>query len=41
VTAPAPRAAVAPSTYADVYKLTYIRGSSGIILMFAEEPKKS
>jgi glyoxylase I family protein len=27
--------------YEDVYKLTYVRGPSGIIVMFAEELKKS
>ncbi len=25
------------ATYRDVYKLTYVRGPSGIIVMFAEE----
>jgi catechol 2,3-dioxygenase-like lactoylglutathione lyase family enzyme len=30
----------AVATYGDVYKLTYVRGPSGIILMFAEELKK-
>jgi glyoxylase I family protein len=29
------------ATYEDVYKLTYVRGPSGIIVMFAEELKKS
>lgn len=29
------------ATYQDSYKLTYIRGSSGIIVMFAEALKKS
>lgn len=29
------------ATYEDVYKLTYIRGPSGIIVMLAEELKKS
>jgi glyoxylase I family protein len=29
------------ATYGDVYKLTYVRGPSGIILMLAEELKKS
>ena len=29
------------ATYADVYKLTYVRGPSGIIVMLAEELKKS
>jgi glyoxylase I family protein len=28
------------ATYGDVYKLTYVRGPSGIIVMFAEELKK-
>lgn len=28
------------ATYRDVYKLTYVRGPSGIIVMFAEELKK-
>jgi glyoxylase I family protein len=28
------------ATYEDVYKLTYVRGPSGIIVMFAEELKK-
>lgn len=28
------------ATYQDVYKLTYVRGPSGIIVMFAEELKK-
>lgn len=28
------------STYEDVYKLTYVRGPSGIIVMLAEELKK-
>jgi glyoxylase I family protein len=28
-------------TYEDVYKLSYVRGPSGIIVMFAEELKKS
>ena len=28
-------------TYADLYKLTYLRGPSGIIVMLAEELKKS
>lgn len=27
-------------TYEDIYKLTYVRGPSGIIVMFAEELKK-
>jgi glyoxylase I family protein len=30
----------AVATYGDVYKLTYVRGPSGIIVMFAEELKK-
>ena len=29
------------ATYGDVYKLTYVRGPSGIIVMLAEELKKS
>ena len=29
------------ATYEDVYKLTYVRGPSGIIVMFAEELKKA
>ena len=29
------------ATYEDVYKLTYVRGPSGIIVMFAEELNKS
>jgi glyoxylase I family protein len=29
------------ATYSDVYKLTYVRGPSGILVMFAEELKKS
>jgi glyoxylase I family protein len=28
------------ATYADLYKLTYLRGPSGILVMFAEELKK-
>lgn len=28
------------ATYQDIYKLTYVRGPSGIIVMFAEELKK-
>jgi len=28
------------ATYADVYKLTYLRGPSGILVMLAEELKK-
>jgi glyoxylase I family protein len=28
-------------TYRDVYRLTYVRGPSGIIVMLAEELKKS
>lgn len=28
------------ATYEDVYKLTYVRGPSGIIVMFAQELKK-
>ncbi|MFF2318651.1 VOC family protein [Arthrobacter sp. NPDC058097] len=28
------------ATYKDIYKLTYVRGPSGIIVMFAEELKK-
>jgi glyoxylase I family protein len=29
------------ATYADVYKLTCVRGPSGLIIMLAEELKKS
>jgi glyoxylase I family protein len=29
------------ATYGDVYKLTYVRGPSGIIVMLAEELKKN
>jgi glyoxylase I family protein len=29
------------ASHEDVYKLTYIRGPSGIIVMFAEELKKN
>jgi glyoxylase I family protein len=29
------------ATYGDVYKLTYVRGPSGIIVMLAEELKNS
>jgi len=29
------------ATYEDIYKLTYVRGPSGIVVMFAEELKKS
>ena len=29
------------ATYGDIYKLTYVRGPSGIIVMFAQELKKS
>ena len=29
------------ATYADVYKLTYVRGPSGIVVMLAEELKKN
>ena len=29
------------ATYQDIYKLTYVRGPSGIIVMLAEELKKS
>jgi glyoxylase I family protein len=29
------------ATYEDVYKLTYVRGPSGIIVMLAEELRKS
>ena len=29
------------ATYGDVYKLTYVRGPSGIIVMFAEELKET
>ncbi len=29
------------ATYEDVYKLTYVRGPSGILVMFAEELKRS
>jgi hypothetical protein len=28
------------ATYGDAYKLTYVRGPSGIIVMIAEELKK-
>ena len=28
------------ATYRDVYKLTYVRGPSGILVMLAEELKK-
>ena len=28
-------------TYEDVYKLTYVRGPSGILMMLAEELSKS
>jgi glyoxylase I family protein len=28
-------------TYGDIYKLTYVRGPSGIIVMLAEELKKN
>jgi glyoxylase I family protein len=28
------------ATYGDVYKLTYVRGPSGILVMLAEELKK-
>jgi hypothetical protein len=28
------------ASYEDVYKLTYLRGPSGILVMFAEELKK-
>jgi hypothetical protein len=28
------------ATYSDVYRLTYVRGPSGIIVMLAEELKK-
>ena len=28
------------ATYSDVYRLTYLRGPSGIIVMLAEELKK-
>jgi glyoxylase I family protein len=28
------------ATYEDVYKLTYLRGPSGILVMFAEELKR-
>jgi glyoxylase I family protein len=28
------------ATYKDVYKLTYLRGPSGILVMLAEELKK-
>jgi glyoxylase I family protein len=31
----------AVATYRDVYKLTYVRGPSGILVMFAEALKKS
>ena len=29
------------ATYGDIYKLTYVRGPSGIIVMFAQELKKA
>jgi glyoxylase I family protein len=29
------------ATYKDVYKLTYLRGPSGILVMLAEELKKT
>jgi glyoxylase I family protein len=29
------------ATYEDVYKLTYVRGPSGILVMLAEEMKRS
>ena len=29
------------ATYRDMYKLTYLRGPSGILVMFAEELTKS
>jgi len=29
------------ATYEDAYKLTYLRGPSGILVMFAEELKKN
>jgi glyoxylase I family protein len=29
------------ATYGDVYKLTYVRGPSGIIVMLAEQLNKS
>jgi glyoxylase I family protein len=29
------------ATYGDVYKLTYVRGPSGILVMLAEELRKS
>jgi glyoxylase I family protein len=29
------------ATYEDVYRLTYVRGPSGIIVMFAQELKKN
>ena len=29
------------ATYSDVYKLTYVRGPSGILVMFAEELRRS
>ncbi|HET6737628.1 MAG TPA: hypothetical protein VFH76_01790 [Kribbella sp.] len=29
------------ATYEDIYKLTYVRGPSGIIVMLAEELKKA
>ncbi|MCY1023635.1 hypothetical protein [Pyxidicoccus sp. MSG2] len=28
------------ATYKDIYKLTYVRGPSGILVMFAENPRK-
>ncbi|MCU1364680.1 MAG: hypothetical protein JWN39_319, partial [Ilumatobacteraceae bacterium] len=29
------------ATYGEIYKLTYLRGPSGIVVMLAEELKKS
>jgi glyoxylase I family protein len=29
------------ATYEDLYKLTYVRGPSGIIVMFAQDLRKS
>jgi glyoxylase I family protein len=28
------------ATYRDIYKLTYVRGPSGILVMFAQELKR-
>lgn len=29
------------ATYEDLYKLTHVRGPSGILVMLAEDPKRS